>query len=129
MNFSLFKIPVAYMLLYILLILFTGVWIFALSQGFDCDQGVWGTVQRLIESPAEKSWHGFIEVTAPHLFAISLSVFVVSHFMLFSTRFSGKSAMRLFIGLYLSALVNIFAYGMVLPGVVESGWVKLAALV
>jgi len=94
-NVSLYKIPIAYMLVYVVFILSTGIWLFLLSQGLNSSDGVMSTIMSIVNSPEPKSVHNFIEVAAPHMFAIGAMVFVVSHFMLFSTKISQKTSLLL----------------------------------
>lgn len=125
---SLYTIPIIYMILYIILILLSGIWLFFLSQGLTSDKGVLDTLIHFIDTPAAKSLEGFIEVAAPHMFSISITVFLVSHFMLFSTRISQRNSLLIFIALFLFSLLNIVSYGFIIMGLVVSGWIKVFSL-
>ncbi|HEY9189891.1 MAG TPA: hypothetical protein VIM88_03415 [Sulfurovum sp.] len=127
-HIALYSLPIRYMLLYVILILMSGVWLFLLSQGLDSSENVISTLKSFIVSPAEKSIQGLIEVAAPHLFAIGTLLFVAAHFMLFSTKVSPKVSLRVSMLLFLFALFDIFAYFAITLGLMVSGWIKLAAL-
>jgi len=126
-NLKLYHIPIVYMILYVVALLVTGIWLFLLSQGLDSSQ-LLATLSKIVESPAPKSIHNFIEVATPHMFAIGTLIFVVAHFMLFSTKVSHKFSLRLSLTLFIVALLNIVAYLPIIFGLVVSGWVKLLAL-
>ena len=97
------------MLLYIIAILFSGVWLFLLSQGLASGD-ILTTMTKIIDAPSEKSLHGIIEVATPHLFAMGTLIFVVAHFMLFSTKISKKISLYISLLLFCVALLNISAY-------------------
>lgn len=125
---SLYTIPVGYLLVYLVLILFTGLWLFLLSQGLGESHGGIETLIDTLNTPESKSIEGFIEVAAPHLFAIGGAVFVVSHFMLFSTKVSEKRSLTVFLWLFLFTLLDIFSYGLISMGLLVSGWIKLLSM-
>ena len=126
-NLKLYHIPIAYMLVYILAILATGMWLFLLSQGLG-SSGILQTLMRIATVPEPKSIHNFIEVATPHMFAIGTLIFVVAHFMLFSTKISQRFSLRVSVLLFIVALLNILAYILIIFGVVVSGWIKLLLL-
>ncbi|PHS33749.1 MAG: hypothetical protein COA92_04410 [Sulfurovum sp.] len=126
-NLKLYHIPIAYMLVYVLAILVTGIWLFLLSQGLASSE-LLSTLSKVVASPAPKSMHNFIEVATPHMFAIGTLIFVVAHFMLFSTKFSQKFSLKISVSLFIVALINICAYLLIIFGFVVSGWIKLLSL-
>ncbi len=126
-NLKLYHIPIIYMILYAIALLATGVWLFLLSQGLAGSE-LFATFSKIVKSPASKSLHNFIEVATPHIFAIGILIFVVAHFMLFSTKVSQKFSLRISITLFIVAFLNIAAYLLIIFGVVVSGWVKLLTL-
>ncbi|UPT77078.1 hypothetical protein MN086_08450 [Sulfurovum sp. XGS-02] len=127
-NTALYNIPIIYMVIYVILILVSGLWLFLLSQGLECNESVFSTLKSVVITPAEKSVEGLIEVATPHMFAIGTLIFVVAHFMLFSTNFSQKISLIVAMALFVFALFDIFSYFAVAFGLVVSGWIKLAAL-
>ena len=127
-NIALYSLPIRYMIIYVILILMSGVWLFLLSQGLECSESVMSTLKNVIVSPAEKSMEGLIEVATPHLFAIGTLIFVAAHFMLFSTKISQKLSLIVAMALFIFALFDIFSYFAIAFGLVVSGWVKLVAL-
>lgn len=127
-NIALYSLPIRYMLIYVLLILMSGIWLFLLSQGLEYSESVINTLKNIIASPVEKSVEGLIEVATPHLFAIGTLIFVTAHFMLFSTKFSQKLSLIVAMFLFVFALFDIFSYFAIAFGLVVSGWIKLVAL-
>ena len=127
-NLSFFHIPIAYLLLYTVVILSTGIWLFLLSQGLNGSEGIIATLQHIITSPEAKSLHNLVEVATPHMFAMGMMIFVVAHFMLFSTKISQKTSLIVALVLFGLALLNIVSYGAISFGLVVSGWVKLISL-
>lgn len=127
-NLALYKIPIGYMLIYAVLILASGLWLFLLSQGLDSSEGMWHTIQTIMHTPKPKSLHNFIEVAAPHMFAIGTLIFTVAHFMLFSTKISQKVSLIVSMTLFMLALLNIFSYLAISFGLLVSGWIKLVSL-
>ena len=116
------------MLIYVILILMSGLWLFLLSQGLECSESIISTLKNVIASPAEKSVEGLIEVVTPHLFAIGTLIFVTAHFMLFSTKVSQKMSLIIAMFLFIFALFDIFSYFAITFGLVVSGWIKLVAV-
>ena len=122
-NLKLYHIPIAYMLVYVVAILATGVWLFLLSQGLGTTD-IMQTLTKVVTLPEPKSLHNFIEVATPHMFAMGTLIFVVAHFMLFSTKVSQKFSLRVSVLLFSVALLNVAAYLLIIFGVVVSGWIK-----
>ena len=124
-NLALYTIPIGYMIVYVVLILISGLWLFLLSQGLASSEGIFETLKNIIDAPESKSLEGIIEVATPHVFAIGTLVFVVAHFMLFSTKVSQKYALMVAMLLFVFALFDIFSYLLITFGVLVSGWIKL----
>ena len=125
---ALYKIPIIYMIIYVLLIMLSGVWLFLLAQGLEGEESIIATLNHVIIAPAEKSIEGLIEVVTPHLFAIGTLIFVVAHFMLFSTKVSQKFSLIVAMVLFMVAMFDIFSYFAISFGLVVSGWFKLLAM-
>jgi len=126
-HLKLYHIPISYMLVYVVAILATGVWLFLLSQGLGSSD-LLQTLTHIATLPEPKSLHNFIEVATSHLFAMGTVIFVVAHFMLFSTKISQRFSLRVSVLLFIVALLNILAYLFIIFGVVVSGWIKLLSL-
>ena len=126
-NLKLYHIPIAYMLVYVVAILATGVWLFLLSQGLG-NSDIIQTLTQISTLPEPKSLHNFVEVATPHMFAMGTLIFVVAHFMLFSTKISQTFSLRIPRLLFIVALLNISAYLLIIFGLVVSGWIKLLSL-
>lgn len=126
-NLHLYNIPIAYMLLYVVAILLSGIWLFLLSQGL-AGGDILGIIQKISDTPLTKSLQGIIEVATPHMFAIGTLIFVVAHFLLFSTKVSKRVSLFVSLLLFASALLNILAYLFISLGFLVSGWIKLFAM-
>jgi hypothetical protein len=123
-NTFLYKIPIAYMLLYTVVILFSGVWLFLLSQGLG-GHGIGVTLGHMIDRPAVKSLYGLIEIATPHLVSMGMLIFLVAHFLLFSTKVSKLFSKKVSVLLFIMAFANILAYLCISSGIFTSGWIKL----
>ncbi len=126
-NLHLYTIPIAYMLVYLVAILVSGLWLFLLSQGL-ASADILQTLTNIVNAPEPKSLHNFIEVATPHMFAMGTLIFVVAHFMLFSTNVSQKFSLTVSLLLFTVALFNISAYLLISFGLVVSGWIKLFSM-
>ncbi|RUM70429.1 MAG: hypothetical protein DSZ09_04425 [Sulfurovum sp.] len=126
-NFKLYNITIAYMLVYVVVILGTGLWLFLLSQGLGSSDII-KTLSDIVAKPEQKSLHNFIEVATPHLFAIGILIFVVAHFMLFSTKISQKFSLVVSTLLFVLGLLNVVAYLPIILGLVVLGWIKLVSM-
>ena len=126
-NLKLYHIPIAYMLVYVIAILATGAWLFLLSQGLGSSD-IMQTLTKIVTLPESKSLHNFIEVATPHLFSMGTLIFVVAHFMLFSTKISQRFSLKVSVLLFIVALLNIAAYLLIITDFVVSGWIKLVSM-
>lgn len=126
-NLHLYSIPIAYMLVYVVAILVSGLWLFLLSQGL-ASTDILQTLANIVNAPEPKSLHNFIEVATPHMFAMGTLIFVVAHFMLFSANVSQKFSLTVSLVLFTVALFNISAYLLISFGLVVSGWIKLFSM-
>jgi len=127
-NLSFFHIPIVYLLLYTVLILATGIWLFLLSQGLYDLGSITATLSEISIAPKAKSMHNFVEVAAPHMFAMGALFFVVAHFMLFSTKISQKTSLIVSLLLFGFLLLNVFSYGAISFELISSGWIKLLSI-
>ncbi len=123
-----YRLPIGYMLLFSFFIVASGLWLFLLPQGLAETGNPVAALQQLVHTPAVKSWQQFVEIATPHLFAMGALIFIVAHFLLFSTRISRHFSMRLSLWLYIAALADISAYALIIAGIVTTGWIKLAVL-
>jgi hypothetical protein len=123
----LYRIPIFYMLLYTVAILISGVWLFLLSQGLS-ELRILETITRFIDLPAKKSYYGLVEVTTPHLASMGILIFLVTHFLLFSTKVSKRFSKKVSIVLFIMAFVNIGVYYLISSGILSSGLIKLLSL-
>jgi len=97
------------MLLFIVLILLSGVWLFGITQGWEVFFERWNVAMfwHKVEMP---SWHGLIEIATPHLWGMGMTLFVTAHFLLFGERFSQRKAIFMSFLLFGLMFMDIFAY-------------------
>lgn len=127
-NFNLYNIVIFYMLMFVVALLVSGVWLFLLSQGLSSSD-VLETLRSIVNAPDIRSLHSFIEVATPHMFSMGAILFVVAHFMLFSTKVSKKFSLTVSLLLFLTAFFNISSYLLISFGLLVSGWIKLFSMV
>lgn len=126
-NTHLYILPIFYMVLYTMAILVSGVLLFLLSQGLG-EESVAMTLSNIIHSPVTKSIYGLVEVATPHLASMGMIIFLVAHFLLFSTNFSKRFSKKISIVLFGVAFANIFSYFLISFEIFASGWVKLCMM-
>lgn len=126
-NTHLFILPIFYMVLYTVAILVSGVWLFLLSQGLG-EERIAITFSNIINSPVTKSIYGLVEVATPHLISMGMLIFLVAHFLLFSTKVSKRFSKKISIALFVTAFANIFSYFLISFEIFASGWVKLCMM-
>lgn len=124
----LYLIPIKYMILFSLAILFSGLWLFLLSQGFTNLDSFIKTVKYIIQTPRDKSIHNLIEIASPHIFAMGILIFIVAHFLLFSHKIKIRYAIVISRLLYYFMFLNIFSYFFITLGWVTLGWIKIVTL-
>jgi hypothetical protein len=124
---ALYHLPIAYMLFYAIAILLSGLWLFLLSQGL-ASHDILPLFNKILNNPQPKSLHTFIEITTPHIFAIGILLFTLTHFLLFSNKISHTFSRKISILFFCIALFNILAYLPITLGLVFLGWIKLLSL-
>lgn len=72
-----------------------------------------------------KSFEGLLETAVPHFIAISTSIFVYAHFLLFTNVISEKKKQLLVASLFISAIIDIFSPFGMLYGFEFFAWSKL----
>jgi hypothetical protein len=127
-NNPLYALPIKYMVFFCLAILFSGLWLFLLSQGFTNIENLIKTIQYSIQTPKDKSLHNLIEIATPHIFAMGILIFMVSHFLIFSPKIKIRYAIIISKWLYYFMFLNIFSYFFITLGWVTLGWIKILAL-
>jgi len=123
-NLKLYNIVIGYMLIYSLLILLSGVWLFFRSQGVEA----FDDILKIITHPASKSLHNIIEILTPHIFAMGLLIFIVAHFLLFSIKIKQKQTIIVTLWLLFFMLLNNSIYIFISIELISSGLIKLISL-
>ena len=107
--------------------LISGVWLFIEKFGLlpsDVFTYFAGDEENFI-SP--KSIEGLLETAVPHFIAISTTIFVYAHFLLFTSIISQKKKQLLIMALFISALIDIFSPFGIIYGFEVFAWSKLIA--
>lgn len=72
-----------------------------------------------------KSFEGLLETAVPHFIAISTTIFVFAHFLLFTNIISQKKKMILITILFISSLIDIFSPLGIIYGFEIFAWIKI----
>lgn len=124
---KLFAILLYLALVLISLQLLSGIWLFVEKFGLAPSQ-----VYLYFAGDAEnfimpKSFEGLLETAVPHFLAISTTIFVYAHFLLFTDELSQEKKFLLIISLFLTAVIDIFSPFGILYGYQVFAWTKVLA--
>ncbi len=111
----LYTITIKYTLVFASLLLASGLWLFILQGSFR-------------EAALTKSLEGVLEVAVPHLFAISVLAFVLSHFLLFVESIDKKKVLKFIVMLYLTILLENVSHYFISLEFQIFVWIHLLAL-
>jgi len=110
-----YTITIKYTLVFAALLLASGLWLFVLSGSFR-------------EDALTKSLEGVLEVAIPHLFAMSVLAFVLSHFLLFIESINKKKVLKFIVILYLAILLENVSHYFISLEFWIFVWIHLLAL-
>ncbi len=105
----------------------TGIWLFILKYGLSPAEVLTyfsGNEELFI---MKKSFEGLLETAVPHFMAISLSIFVYAHFLLFTKIISQRQKQLIIFGLFFFASVDIFSPFLIIYGFEIFAWFKVIA--
>lgn len=105
--------------------LLSGIWLFIEKYGLTPDEVILyfaGDETRYI---MPKSIEGLLETAVPHFIAISVTLFVYAHFLLFTQIISEKKKQLLITSLFISAVIDIFSPFGILYGYAFFAWLKV----
>ncbi len=111
----LYTITIKYTLVFASLLLTSGLWLFILQGSFR-------------EDALTKSLEGVLEIAVPHLFAISVLAFVLSHFLLFIESIDKKKVLKFIVILYLAILLENVSHYFISLEFKIFAWIHLLAL-
>ncbi|MGB5964116.1 MAG: hypothetical protein WBG65_01115 [Sulfurimonadaceae bacterium] len=122
-----YRIAIAYFTLFGTLLLASGMVLFFSKIGFSYEavQSYYLGNEALFTSP--KSSYGLLEVALPHLGSMGLFIMVTGHFFLFTTKQKKQHVIKIVIGLFIVALLDIFSGFLIVEGWTLFIWVKLLA--
>ncbi len=126
---QLFKTLLLLSLSLILFQIISGIWLFIERFGlFPSDIYTYfaGDEKLFI---IKKSYEGLMETAAPHFIAISTTIFVYAHFLLFTKIISDKAKGLLISSLFIFALIDIFSPFGIIEGFEFFAWTKLISFV
>ena len=98
-----YHLIIRYFLLMFLMLLITGIWLLLLNSSFSFESFTNYYVQ--------KSVFGLLEIVTPHLFAMGIVIFILTHFLALNTKhtnFNNKITLTLFTFMLLSNLSSFF---------------------
>lgn len=124
---KLFAILLYLALVLISLQLLSGIWLFVEKFGLTPSQiylHFAGDAENFI---MPKSFEGLLETAVPHFLAISTTIFVYAHFLLFTDEVSQEKKSLLIFSLFLSAAIDIFSPFGILYGYQIFAWTKVLA--
>ncbi len=124
---KLFAILLFFALALIGLQLLSGIWLFIEKFGLLPSQVYLyfaGDEKNFI---LPKSLEGLLETAVPHFLAISTTIFVYAHFLLFTDVISQKKKFLLISALFITAMVDIFSPLGIIYGYEIFAWTKVLA--
>ena len=124
---KLYFLLLTFALVLISLQLGSGIWLFVSKYGLSPNELVSYFAGDEAKFIMAKSFEGLIETAVPHFLAISLTVFVYAHFLLFTKRISENQKSLLIFGLFTSAAVDIFSPFGIIYGYEIFAWFKIVA--
>jgi len=124
---KLYFLLLIFALVLIALQLGSGIWLFISKYGLSPTEIVLYFAGNEAEFIMPKSFEGLIETAVPHFLAISLTVFVYAHFLLFTKTISEEKKWLLIFGLFSSAAIDIFSPFGIIYGYEIFAWFKVIA--
>jgi len=110
----LYSLAIGYFLIFVLLTVGSGVALFLVENGF---------------TPKAKSFETIMELLSPHLLGMSIVLFVVTHFLLFSKKYTQKFSLKVFLWVVLFMMFDQSSYLFILMGLEWFSVVKLVSIV
>jgi len=124
---KLFAIVMSVALLLISLQLASGIWLFVAKYGLSPSEVYLYFTGSEADFIMPKSFEGLMETAVPHFLAISTTIFVFAHFLLFTDVISEHKKYMLISALFITALIDIFSpFGMI-NGYEVFAWTKVLA--
>ncbi|MBE0498860.1 MAG: hypothetical protein IBX43_06405 [Campylobacterales bacterium] len=121
----LFKLLLFFALGLISLQLLSGIWLFIEKYGLTPGEVYLYFAGDEANFIMAKSVEGLLETAVPHFVAVSATIFVYAHFLLFTKEISEKRKQLLIFGLFLTALIDIFSPLGILYGCELFAWLKV----
>ena len=122
---SAYKVAITYFILFSLLLLGSGAWIFSQKIGFAYESVLHYYLGNAAAFESPKTYEGLLKTILPHIFAFGLFVMVVLHFVIFTTKRNTKEFIVLIYLAFLSAFFEIFSPFMILEGFEFFAYIKV----
>lgn len=126
-NTKLFITLLSFAILLISMQLLSGVWLFIEKFGLNPSEVYLYFHGNEKEFIMPKSFEGLLETAVPHFMAISTTIFVYAHFLLFTKVISVNKKFLLIFLLFLSASIDIFSPLGIVYGYMIFAYLKVIA--
>lgn len=123
----LFSLLLSLAILLIIIQLFSGIWLFGEKFGFLPSEVYLYFAGDESNYIMPKSVEGLLETAVPHFLAISTTIFVYAHFLLFTDIITEKKKTFLILSLFFTAFMDIVSPFGMLHGYELFAWFKVLA--
>jgi len=120
-----YKVSIVYFLLFSLLLLASGLLIFADKIGFSYIDILHYYLGDINNFTSAKSFIGISKIVVPHIFAFGLFVMVLLHFLIFTKRRDTKEFQIIIYLCAISAFLEIFTAFLIIQGYTLFIYIKL----
>lgn len=114
-------------LILISLQLISGIWLFIEKFGLIPSEVALYFAGDTANFIMPKSFEGLLETAVPHFLAISTTIFVYAHFLLFTDMISQNKKYLLIASLFITAIIDIFSPLGIIYGYEIFAWTKVLA--
>jgi hypothetical protein len=120
-----YKVAISYFLLFSLLLLVSGAWIFMDKIGFSYQSVLTYYLGNEAAFQAAKTYTGLLKTILPHIFAFGLFVMVVLHFAIFTKKRNTKELTLLIYLAFVTAFLELVSPFMILAGFDSFAYLKI----
>ena len=124
---KLFALVISMALVLISLQLLSGIWLFIEKFGLLPSEVTLYFAGDETNFIMPKSLEGLLETAVPHFLAISTTIFVYAHFLLFTDVISQNKKFLLITSLFVTAMIDIFSPFGIIYGFELFAWMKVIA--
>ncbi|MBA1432871.1 MAG: hypothetical protein FAF04_04605 [Epsilonproteobacteria bacterium] len=120
-----YRVAITYFILFSLLLLGSGIWIFAHKIGFSYESVLHYYTGDAAAFEAPKTYEGMLKTILPHIFAFGLFVMVVLHFVIFTAKRNTKEFQFLIYLAFTTAFFELFSPFIILWGFHFFAYIKI----